>query len=110
MDTNEKIGRRIRDFRTRRKYTQDELAERVGISRSYLHRMEKGENNISVRRLAEIANALDVEMRYFFDDSEEVPVSDNEKAVISYYKELEKEGIDAEKVKKWLKFVKEMND
>ena len=40
--------------------TAEQLAERAGISQSYLSRMERGERNVSLRNLAKIAQALGV--------------------------------------------------
>jgi len=53
------LGRRIRRLRGRRQWTRGDLAERSGISVRFLARIESGEGNISVRRLEELARALD---------------------------------------------------
>lgn len=48
----------LRDRRKELKMTQKELAERVGIARSYIARIEKGETDIQLSSLFRIATAL----------------------------------------------------
>jgi transcriptional regulator with XRE-family HTH domain len=50
--------------------TQQQLAEAVGIAYQQLHKYETGENHISVGRLYRIAQALGVEIGYFFQPIE----------------------------------------
>ena len=52
------IGHLIRNKRTELKITQEALALQCGIDRSYLGRIERGEVNITVLKLYEIAQAL----------------------------------------------------
>lgn len=56
-----KIGQAIRVCRTEQKITQEKLALLCNIDRSYLGRIERGEVNITVLKLYEIANILKVE-------------------------------------------------
>jgi len=53
------LGRRVRAARGARGWTLRELSERSGVSLRFLVRLEAGEGNISVRRLAEVAAALE---------------------------------------------------
>ena len=55
------IGHLIRNKRTELKITQEALALQCGIDRSYLGRIERGEVNITVLKLYEIAHILKVE-------------------------------------------------
>lgn len=55
------IGHLIRDKRTELKITQEALALQCGIDRSYLGRIERGEVNITVLKLYEIAHILKIE-------------------------------------------------
>ena len=52
--------------------TQQELAELIGVTYQQAHKYEKGINRIAAGRLSTIAQALGVEVGYFFDgmDSE----------------------------------------
>lgn len=60
-DLAQKIGQAIRVCRTEQKITQEKLALLCNIDRSYLGRIERGEVNITVLKLFEIANILKVE-------------------------------------------------
>jgi XRE family aerobic/anaerobic benzoate catabolism transcriptional regulator len=57
-DILEELGRRVRAARTDRGWTIRELAERSGVSLRFLVQLEAGEANISVKRLADLADAL----------------------------------------------------
>ncbi|MGD7052939.1 helix-turn-helix domain-containing protein [Sutcliffiella horikoshii] len=70
------VGSRIRDIRKGRGYTQEELADKIGIQNSYIGGIERGERNISLLTLEKIANGLDVAEREFFNFSK-VDVSNN---------------------------------
>jgi XRE family aerobic/anaerobic benzoate catabolism transcriptional regulator len=53
------LGRRIRALRIERGWTLREVAERSGLSARFLVQLEAGRGNISIRRLAEVARALE---------------------------------------------------
>jgi XRE family aerobic/anaerobic benzoate catabolism transcriptional regulator len=53
------LGRRARARRIEKGLTLREVAERSGVSSRYLVQLESGRGNISVRRLADVARALD---------------------------------------------------
>jgi XRE family transcriptional regulator, aerobic/anaerobic benzoate catabolism transcriptional regulator len=57
-DLLEALGRRTRTLRLERGWTIREVAERSGLSQRFLVQLEAGEGNISVRRLGEVARAL----------------------------------------------------
>lgn len=59
-DLSVAIGQLIRTRRTQQKITQESLALQCGIDRSYMGRIERGEVNVTVEKLYEIANALAV--------------------------------------------------
>ncbi len=51
---------RIKELREAKGWTGDVLAERVGVSRSYLSEIETGKKTVNIRRLSAIASALGV--------------------------------------------------
>jgi transcriptional regulator with XRE-family HTH domain len=51
-------GDRIREIRETKKLTQDQLAEKSGISKSFLSEVENGKRNVSSEYLLRIANVL----------------------------------------------------
>jgi XRE family aerobic/anaerobic benzoate catabolism transcriptional regulator len=53
------LGRRARAERLARGWTLREVAERSGVSPRFLVQLEAGRGNISVRRLADVASALE---------------------------------------------------
>ncbi len=60
------IGQRLRSKRAAWGITQAELARRAGVSPRFLVQLEKGEGNISVSRLANVCQALDLPMSTLF--------------------------------------------
>ncbi|AZC05356.1 helix-turn-helix domain-containing protein [Acinetobacter baumannii] len=54
------IGQLIRNRRIQRSITQEALALQCGIDRSYMGRIERGEVNLTVEKLYEIASALEI--------------------------------------------------
>ncbi|HEX5309636.1 MAG TPA: helix-turn-helix domain-containing protein [Solirubrobacteraceae bacterium] len=54
------FGQAIRHYRTQAGLTQDELAERVGIDRTYLSRLEGGGETRQLRRILAILRELGI--------------------------------------------------
>lgn len=52
------LGARLRDARLRRTLTSVRFAERVGVSRDTLHRMERGDPNIAIGTYAKALRVL----------------------------------------------------
>lgn len=52
------IGKSIGEYRKKRSVSQEKLAEDVGISRSYLSEIERGERNPSFSVIRKIADSL----------------------------------------------------
>ena len=57
-----RLGDRVRTLRKRHGWTQAEMAERVGIDRSFLADVERGKRNISILNLKLIAEGLQVSL------------------------------------------------
>jgi len=58
------IGDRIRDIRTKKGMTQDQLCEKAHISKGFLSDIENDKRNIGSQKLLKIANALDASVDY----------------------------------------------
>src|SRR5688500_5958076 len=54
----ESVGATVRAHRERRGWSRRELAEHSGVSERFLAQLETGDGNISLRRFAEVAQAL----------------------------------------------------
>ena len=53
-----RLGHRIRTLRKRHGWTQVEMAEKLGLDRSFLADVERGKRNISVRNLYIVARGF----------------------------------------------------
>ena len=67
------LGKRLRALRKERGLTLVQLGQQVGLSASYLSQIERSVTMPSLARLTTIASALDVEVRYFFEDDVSSP-------------------------------------
>src|SRR6056297_3651633 len=64
------VGKRIRHRRWLVGMTQQQLAEAVGIKFQQIQKYETGANRVSASRLWDIAEALDVDVSFFFEGLE----------------------------------------
>ena len=55
------IGEKLREVRTRRLLTQDELADRAGVSQSTIANIERDNAEPQFRTIRKLAKALDIE-------------------------------------------------
>ena len=65
------LGRAVRDIRTQRRISQEELAHLSGMHRTYLGGIERGEKNPSYTNLLRLAAALDVQASELLSRAEE---------------------------------------
>jgi len=57
-ETQQAVARQIRQIREQKKYTQSQLAQKLGVIQPYISRIESGRENCSVETLREVAKAL----------------------------------------------------
>ena len=62
----ELVGKRIREVRKEKGFSQEELAARADLDRTYMTSVECGRRNISIVNLHKIAKALDVTLEELF--------------------------------------------
>lgn len=67
-DVKADFGRRVRILRKREGLSQEQLALRCGLDRTYVGGVERGERNISIVNIEKIARALGLSLRDLFDD------------------------------------------
>jgi len=63
-------------------FTQQQLADLIGVTYQQAHKYERGINRVSAGRLFEIAHVLNVPINYFFDgltDEESRQISSRER-------------------------------
>ena len=63
----EKFGQRVRWLRSEHALTQEQLAERAGISVDFLSLIERGKSSPSFENLDELADALEVSVAELFN-------------------------------------------
>lgn len=68
------LGDKIRGIRKSENLTVAALAEKVGVSESYISQLERGLADPSVSLLGRLAAALHVSVSAFFDDEGEEPI------------------------------------
>ena len=61
-----RLGERLRELRYAAGLSQEGLAHRVGVDRTYVGRIERGESGITVDSLATILAAMSVSLSDFF--------------------------------------------
>ena len=61
MSRLDKLVKNIAKYRNAKGWSQEKLAEVVDLSREYVTRVEKGQKNISLKKLFAIADALEVD-------------------------------------------------
>ncbi|MCK4340384.1 MAG: helix-turn-helix transcriptional regulator [Phycisphaerae bacterium] len=62
-DIKSELGRRVRDRRLKKNWSQEELGFRAGLHRNYVGGIERGERNVGVESIAKLAQALGVRPR-----------------------------------------------
>jgi transcriptional regulator with XRE-family HTH domain len=62
------FGRRTRQLRKLRGWSQEELADECGLHRTYIGGVERGERNVSLVNIERIARALRVGIPSMFTD------------------------------------------
>lgn len=63
-----RIGLNIKVERTIKKLTQAQLAEKVEVHEKYIGKIESGKQNITVKTLNKIANALNINILKLLED------------------------------------------
>lgn len=61
-----KFGKKVREERARLGLSQEELASRAGVHRTYIGMIERAEKNITLENIEKIAKALKISIADFF--------------------------------------------
>ena len=59
-DIDKIFGKILRDYRVKAGFTQEELAEKIGISLKYISRIENGNNGVKTQTLIKYMNILGI--------------------------------------------------
>lgn len=77
------FGMRIKDLRMVRKLSQERLAKKADISSKYMSRIEMGQHFPSFDILKKLANALNVDLKDFFEFTHEGKNTKELKGIVS---------------------------
>jgi transcriptional regulator with XRE-family HTH domain len=66
MDIKQKVGARIRELRHQLGISQEALAYKADVDRTYMTDIENGRRNVSIENLEKIITALEVTIPDFF--------------------------------------------
>lgn len=81
------IGKKIREIRKKQGISQMALAEKLGLSFQQIQKYEKGISKISVSRLFQIADALNVSILAFFEEDQQYMMENAEKYALELSRE-----------------------
>jgi transcriptional regulator with XRE-family HTH domain len=76
------VGERIKEIREAKNWTQDQLAEKSGLSKGFLSDIENNKRNPSSESVLQIANALGASIDYLLRGEESIPNVSKEPTVI----------------------------
>jgi transcriptional regulator with XRE-family HTH domain len=62
-----KFGQKVREERAKLGLSQEELATRAGVHRTYIGMIERAEKNITLENIEKIAKALKIRIADFFN-------------------------------------------
>ncbi len=63
-----RFGQKVRNQRAKLGISQEELAARAGVHRTYIGMIERAEKNITLENIDKICKALDLKIGDFFKD------------------------------------------
>jgi transcriptional regulator with XRE-family HTH domain len=65
-----KFGEKVRQRRIELGISQEELATRAGVHRTYIGMIERAEKNVTLESIDKVCKALNVSLKDFFGDFE----------------------------------------
>ncbi|MDN5248470.1 MAG: helix-turn-helix domain-containing protein [Wolbachia endosymbiont of Tyrophagus putrescentiae] len=88
-----KIGQRIKEWRLRRGYTQESLANRIEMHNQRIYDYEQGRAAVSIETLKEIAKVLSIEIIDLLPESKEDEAENDLTSLIEEYKKIESQEL-----------------
>jgi len=67
VDSRSPLGARLRAIRTERELSQEQLGQMIKVNRNFVGEVERGKQNICLDNILQLARALKVSPRDFFD-------------------------------------------
>lgn len=69
------LGSKIKNLRLKNGLTQEELADRCELTKGYISQLENDRNSPSIVALTDVLTALGSNLKEFFSDSDDEPIS-----------------------------------
>ncbi len=66
MEVLEVFIKNMKKYRTEKKLSQEDLADKAGLHRTYISSVERGQRNVSLKNIGKIAKALEIEVYKLF--------------------------------------------
>ncbi len=97
-----KFGNKLKEIRKRKGLSQIQLAEMLGVSYQQIQKYESGKNRISLDRLIDLLQRLDISVAEFFDDNMirspqsgyNISLSDKDETFLRKFQTLDEESKD----------------
>ena len=70
LDLPQKIGLVIRNLRLKKNLSQEDLADKCGLHRTYIGILERGEKNMTIETAFRVTQALNISLTDFFAEVE----------------------------------------
>jgi transcriptional regulator with XRE-family HTH domain len=67
VDSRSPFGARLRAIRTERQLSQEKLGAMIKVNRNFVGEVERGKQNVCLDNILQLARALKVSPRDFFD-------------------------------------------
>jgi transcriptional regulator with XRE-family HTH domain len=64
------LGKRIREFRLKKGFSQESFADHCGLHRTYMGGIERGEHNLTIQTALTIARGLEITLSRLLSDIE----------------------------------------
>lgn len=69
-DIKQTLGKRVKELRDLLKLSQEALADKAELDRTFINHVENGRRNISIDNIRKIVHALEVSIADFFNTNE----------------------------------------
>ena len=68
QDVRNLLAKNITAYRVSRSLSREELSLMLGVDNSYVSKLEKGRVNITIDKITQLAELLDVKVQHLFND------------------------------------------
>ncbi len=94
-----KVGQKIREIRTVKRISQEELSRSVGLTRTSIVNIEHGRQKIMLHTLYAVADALGITVAQLLPSADQAdeqilsdPLATVDQSVLSFFKEIQKKA------------------